>query len=212
MTKRNGKAHVRGKPARTPHDLTGRRFWKLTVLGRDPLLRDAKKIWLCRCDCGNERIVESFSLVSGKQHSCGCYRYSKGNPTHGLSGLPEFEIWMGMNRRCQDLNEPRYGGRGIRVCDRWAESFEAFLADVGPRPSPQHSIDRIDNDGHYEPGNVRWATRKQQARNTSRTRRVWLDGKIVAQADAAEVLGVSPATITRMVQRGELVRVERTHG
>lgn len=129
---------------------------------------------ICRCCCGTQRTVSASDLKNGSSTSCGCLRQDRSsatNRTHGLSGSAEYRVWKAMKDRC--LN-PRstgwryYGARGIGVCESWAESFEAFLSDVGPRPSRRHSIDRIDVDGHYEPSNVRWATASQQRINQRR--------------------------------------------
>lgn len=145
--------------------IEGQRFGKLLVLcevkERDPA---GAICYQCSCDCGNTKIIRGYSLRGGIK-SCGCLA---GNRTHGLSGTPEFEIWMAMRSRCSDSNSwdfQYYGGRGISVCEEWNNSFQAFYRDMGPRPSAQYSIDRIDNDGNYEPGNCRWATRTQQLRN-----------------------------------------------
>lgn len=129
-------------------------------------------MWECVCDCGNSKEVRLSHLTTKRIRSCGCYRSSEEVRRkwvrHGLIKTREYRIWMLMLQRC---NNPRstsyrfYGAKGIRVCERW-HSFEAFLADVGPCPSPLHTLDRENPLGHYEPGNVRWATKKEQARNT----------------------------------------------
>jgi hypothetical protein len=138
------------------------------------------------CDCGTSAVVSFKHLRNGASVSCGCFKRENAkrvNTKHGGSGgwkgrvarAPEYNIWLAMKMRCTNPRAPhwhRYGGRGISVCDRWTgdDGFASFLADVGPRPSPDHSIDRFpNNDGNYEPGNVRWATDLEQARNTSRT-------------------------------------------
>lgn len=118
---------------------------------------------------------------------------------------PEYNIWAGIRARCtcpSDTNYARYGGRGIRMCSRWRQSFSAFLADVGSRPTAAHQIERRDNEGHYEPGNVRWATRKEQARNRRSTRLVQLDGETMSLAEATERAGVPYKTAARRLELG----------
>ena len=125
-----------------------------------------------RCECGVEQDVRLSHLKSGASTSCGCYSREL-NTKHGLSESPEYAIWVAMKQRCENESYPdfgNYGGRGIAVCSEWSASFAAFYRDVGPRPSPELSIDRIDNNGNYELGNVRWATRSQQQKNRRRSR------------------------------------------
>lgn len=151
-------------------DLTGRVFGRWTVVSQGER-RGHIIMWLCRCECGTEKLRSTSTIRSGATRSCGCLRREASairSKTHGQSSSPEFVAWAAMLQRClyrRGISFANYGGRGIRVCDRWAHSFENFFADVGPRPSKDHSLDRIDVHGHYEPGNVRWATRVVQARN-----------------------------------------------
>jgi hypothetical protein len=155
-------------------NLRGRRFGRLKVIERAPNTSDWKARWCCRCDCGAELIVLSSNLRRGNTRSCGCLRRDRcadvgsvGYIVHGRTGTSEHRAWVNMLQRCENPNHKsykNYGGRGIAVCERWHD-FQAFVADVGPRPSPSLSLDRIDNDGGYEPGNVRWATRSEQNSN-----------------------------------------------
>ena len=158
------------KPANPTKDMTGEVYNSLTVvslLGK----RNGKVFWLCRCQCGIERAAESYSLKSGRSIRCGaCHAKRAGEikRTHGLSKTVEYRTWQAMKTRCYNPKSKWFeywGGRGIEVCDRWRNNFDAFLADVGRRPGDGYSLDRIENDLNYQPGNVRWATQYEQAKN-----------------------------------------------
>jgi len=150
----------------TLKDLTGQRFGKLFVLRRADSTPDWRTMWRVRCDCGTEKDVKGDNLKAGSTTSCGCNRIAL-RKTHGLYRTPTYYTWRAIISRCTDpkaRNYPYYGGRGITLCDRWRQSFKAFHEDVGTRPDGM-TLDRIDVNGNYEPGNVRWATKIEQEAN-----------------------------------------------
>lgn len=158
------------------YDLSGRRFGRLSVLHRVPTTVKKKVItWLCRCDCGERVPVQSNNLLEANTRSCGCLQRDatkKRLTTHGEKHSIEYRIFHAAKNRCRNPRNPKwriYGARGIRFKFR---SITHFLQCIGRRPAKNLSLDRIDNDGHYEPGNVRWATRSQQMRNR-RPKKFW---------------------------------------
>lgn len=152
-------------------DLTNKTFSKMTIVSFAGRNRTGQSLWLCKCDCGQEKVVAAHHLKSRNVKSCGCLSFgesrSRASSTHGGSKTPEYQSYTAAKKRCNPARAaefPDHGGRGIEF--RY-KSFEEFLADVGERPDPKfdYSLERKDNDGHYEPGNCKWATRLEQARN-----------------------------------------------
>lgn len=191
-------------------NLTGRQFERLQVI-EEVERRGRTRRWRCRCACGNERIVQQGNLVSGHTLSCGCLGQEHATAAkvrHGHAGWkkqsPEYRVWTGIMSRCRNPNEPaypNYGGRGISICARWHD-FRNFLADMGLRPSPHHSIDRIDNDGPYAPDNCRWATRIEQNRNTRASRIITWNGQARHLKAWAEETGIKYKTLHARLQKG----------
>lgn len=187
----------------------GDRFGKWIVIGEEPCRKgNGKKLcrhWLCRCDCGTEKHVEQGSLLYGLSHRCKKCRSRAIATKHGLQGTKEYKAWQGMKKRCNNPKDSayhNYGGRGIRVCDRWQNSFEAFYQDMGPSPSPDRSLERIDNDGNYRPGNCTWATRLSQSNNKRTNRFVTVNGKTKTMTQWARYTGISVQTIHCRLSHG----------
>lgn len=188
--------------------LVGVTSGRLTVLRRAPrsgVSRNSR--WECQCTCGTIVSVNGQNLRNGHTKSCGCLQREVVTVHgHAKVATPEYKAWENMLNRCRCASMPnfhRYGGRGIRVCDEWRHDFLAFYRAVGPRPTPKHSIDRIDNNGHYEPGNVHWATKHAQNVNRNFTRTITVYGDTMAVSDAAVKYGVKYTTVLSRLQRGK---------
>lgn len=188
----------------SPHeDLSGQSFNLLTAICRLELHPLCKR-WLCRCACGNFRVYKPHHLKL--QQSCGCVKKSQiGNAarTHGWSSRSQYRAWLTMRSRCtnpKNADYKRYGGRGIKVCDRW-QVFENFLADMGECPVGL-TLDRIETNGNYEPGNCRWATNHDQHRNKSSNVNLTFNGKTQCCADWANELGLSRNAISKRYRKG----------
>ena len=182
-------------------NLVGKRFGRLVVIASaTERTKSGRLRWLCRCDCGSEKSTQAINLKSGDTTSCGCVHKQQlidRNTTHGSCDSPEYHTWCAMITRCTNANNrefKHYGGRGIKVCDRW-RNFAMFLEDMGTRPTPKHSIDRINVNGDYEPTNCRWVTQAEQVRNTRRNILVDVDGTEMTVMDAAGVFGVNSSSI-----------------
>lgn len=194
-------------------DLTGQRYGRWLVLS-EALQRGDNRFWNCRCDCGTEKPVQMGTLRNGTSISCGCYQAehvkdwmtTHGHSPAGLGRTGEYNSYWTMRQRCtnpKNTNYHRYGGRGIKVCQRWLGSFPDFLTDMGPQPTPQHSLDRYPNrDGNYEPGNCRWASQSEQMNNTRRCRFVTIDGRTQSLSQWARELGRHPKTVHERVRTG----------
>lgn len=184
-------------------DLTGQRFGMLVVKERCGYIQKNTKqpTWLCVCDCGSSVVAVGYQLRNGTQQSCGCLR-SKNATTHGLTGTPEYTTWRGMNERCNNPNNshyPKYGGRGIGVCERW-NSFENFIADMGKRPL-NHSLERKENDKGYEPDNCKWAPPVEQSRNTSRSIKITFGSETLCLKDWSERLGITDGALKHRLKK-----------
>lgn len=188
-------------------DLTGMKFGRWTVVecvGKD---KRHNSLWGVVCDCGNKRILRTADLTSGRSRSCGCLNRelsAEANKTHGMGYTPTYNVWQHMKKRCYNPNSDsyhNYGGRGIRICERWLNSFENFLEDMGECPEG-YSIDRIDNSGHYTPDNCRWATRSEQSRNKRNNTLITYKGETLCIAEWAERLGVRHSTISTRYRKG----------
>lgn len=214
MGKRTGELQplTKGGPPRL--DLSGKRFGRLVALS--PVGRDMKRqtVWAARCDCGAQTEVTGSSMKNGHTRSCGCLEAETKPPaaprTHGMTRSTTYYVYQGMLQRCYNDKAPsfaRYGGRGITVCDRWRESFEAFLADMGVRPAGK-TLDRYpDQAGNYSPENCRWATAREQRLNQSNVRLIEHAGRTMCIADWAKAKGIHEDTLRLRLKRGWSVAV-----
>lgn len=213
-------------------DMTGQRFGRLTVVSRTKKEGDSRAYWICSCDCGGQTFTSGKYLRNGTTRSCGCLAVDRAREMganrafiavrgeklvkHGhrkaRQRSPEYKTWLAIKRRCTDENHkdyPNWGGRGIRVCTAWDNSFEQFLADMGPRPTPEHQIDRIDPNGNYEPGNCRWVTPDVQNMENKRSLvSVEVNGiKFASLNEACRHFGVNPTAANYRIKAGIPVEV-----
>ena len=189
-----------------PIDMTGQRYGRLVVLELEK--RDDKHAyWNAICDCGKTVVVKRNELCRGKVKSCGCLRVDntrRMKTTHGLKHLEEYGVWKHIRQRCTNKNDKdfnNYGGRGITVCDRWAD-FKNFVQDMGTRPTKYHQIDRIDNSKGYGPDNCRWATCKANNRNRRDNVVIEIEGVSKTVPEWAELYGIRPGLIHLRLRRG----------
>ncbi len=176
-------------------NLIGKRFGRLLVNNKTRL-KDGRRGWVCKCDCGKTAIIRTNHLLNGNTRSCGCFK-KETNKTHGKRNTITYNTWANLKQRCYNQNASgfkNYGGRGIKVCDRWLD-FKKFLEDMGERPSKNYSIDRIDNNGDYCKENCRWATRIQQNRNSRHCNKLSFNGKTLTLSGWSEITGINLATL-----------------
>lgn len=194
-------------------DLTGQRFGRLTVIEFVGIKKGLAH-WECLCDCGNTCIVNGVQLRRGNTKSCGClrhentFKYAHRSFKHGMSNSKLYYVWANMKNRCyneKNIGYHMYGGRGIIVCAEWRDNFKAFYDYVSKLEhfnEEGYTLDRIDNNGNYEPGNVRWATVKERSRNQSKNIFVDYNGEKLCLAEVAEILGMKYITLFKRYSRG----------
>jgi len=190
--------------------LAGRQFGRWTVISLVEY-RKTNAVYKCRCECGTVRDVWAAGLKTGRSRSCGCLmtELAKGRGKKAfedkVTNKREYWIWVNIKQRCQNPKASgysKYGGRGIAMCERWAASFDAFLADMGARPTPGHSVDRVDNCKGYSPENCRWATGGEQSRNRRSTRFITFDGRTQCASDWAKEIGIAAGTLFNRFRSG----------
>lgn len=194
-------------------DISGQKFGRLQVQGpveRRPYPSGGSMIlWLCSCDCGNHTKVAGGKLKSGHTTSCGCAvggKVQHGHGSHRKGISPEYYAWQAMRKRClnpNDKNYVRYGGRGITVCSAWTTDFPMFFRDMGPRPTTDHTLDRIDVNGNYEPSNCRWATQGEQQNNRRNNVMIEAFGRRMTRAEWAKETGIDYGVIRHRIATGQ---------
>jgi hypothetical protein len=192
--------------------LVGRRFGKLIVVSElESIVSGSHKRrrFKCLCDCGNTKIIWYENITSGHTKSCGCLKSEASrlaHLTHGESQkneTVEYKTWTGIIARCYNQNETgfkNYGGRGIVMCEAWKNSFQSFLKDMGRRPTPTHTIDRINNNGNYEPSNCKWSTKKEQGKNKRNNHWIECNGETMIFADWVRKLDIGDAYLRKLLK------------
>lgn len=192
-------------------NLTGQQFGRLVAV-KISHRKGHMTYWCCRCICGKDTVVSIGHLRNGHTQSCGCLhkeRLDAANLTHGHTAKgarsPEFGTWVNIVTRCHNPNNGSYkdyGGRGVFVCDEWRESFETFFADMGKKPTPDHSLGRKNNDGPYCKSNCRWETKRQQGQNTRRTHNITFNGETLCMAEWCRKTGLTAFCINYRINHG----------
>lgn len=191
-------------------DLTGEKFGRLTVIGLDESKNTRKTYWICQCECGGIKSARSDSLLCGAIKSCGCMKKEQdkvnlGRTTHGQEGTRLYLIWQKMKDRCSNTNNPhyhRYGGRGIKVCDEWYNSFVPFYEwAINNNYTEELTLDRIDNDGNYEPSNCRWVTMQEQCNNRSSNIKITIGNATKTLLQWCEIFEVDYGTVRTRYHR-----------
>ena len=200
------------------NDLTGKRFGRLTVIGVEDNGK-RQTYYACQCDCGNVKVIRADALVSGCTVSCGCKKREQdrlnltANHSHKMSGTRLYNIWSGLKGRCNNPNDPRYdryGGRGISVCDEWNTSFQSFYDwAINNGYSEELTIDRIDNDGNYEPSNCRWSTNKEQCNNRATNINIKIGNATKTLTEWCEIFDVDVARTMARYHRDEFITIDR---
>lgn len=178
----------------------GQKYNSLTVI-KYSHKEGSFKYYICKCDCGNEKAFSIYNIIKGYSKTCGCALIK-----HGRHLTSEFTAWREIRYRCfnkKAKHYPQYGGRGITVCDRWMESFNNFFEDMGERPTPKHSLDRINNDGNYEPSNCRWATKQEQSNNRHNTVKCEYNGIVMPLTIWAKLINAKLKTMAEGVRVGK---------
>lgn len=197
-------------------NLTGRKFGRLSVVKKSRFYNRKGTMWECICDCGVEIITITDRLTTGHTQSCGCLhneRKTNAAIRHGHTRKghihQDYHIWIGMKTRCLNKNSrlyKNYGGRGIKICERWLESngigFINFIADMGPRPSLSYSLERVNNNGGYNPGNCKWATNSEQANNKRTNKRIIYGGESFTVAQFSRKVNLIPSNVARSLRLG----------
>jgi hypothetical protein len=195
-------------------EYVGKKFGRLTILKEGSSVKYNKTTMrkvVCRCDCGTEKEVDFNSVKGGKSTSCGCFNKEHAKKIHTKHGMamletgvrhPDYCIWMKMKSRCFNINDKsykNYGGRGITVCDKWKDSFQCFIEDMGWRPNKNYSIERIDYDGNYCPDNCKWIHKSEQSRNTRRVKLIYYNGNSYCLTELCKLLNLPYSTMRHRV-------------